>query len=505
MENNKKDTISSHELAKRQMKRMLTPSEPNTTELKHWGIKGQKWGKRRFQNKDGSLTPAGRERYGDDGSDNKSGNVGKIKPKVSTNAADDVRSQAKSLDRREKAVRDAYKTLHDRALKEHGVKDFSELPEDKRHEVGQLAVSAKNSITNIRKERYKLEDKVVGTELEKYLTDSSKKHNSWNGTEEPKTQEKAKKPEGDVDGFLGPNAETIPGRKALGNVGNIKATENKDKGGFSEESMKAANENKKAREKLFEKSAKETADKGDFLNSKKTNDEIAERKKKQEEAEKERNAKKREQEAEKNKKEEEAEKKENAKEREKNKKEREQEEAEKERNAKKREQEAEKNKREEEAEKKENQHKKKNPEDMTYDELKAINDRETQLEVYKKRHPDEETVKLKDEAKKLDLAKDITTTSGNAIKNQGVDIARQVRKYKNAEEMGDIKSMSTAELRAQTDRLIAENNYINASMARTTATSHKVESALSIFGSALTVGGAALGIAAALKKYRAGD
>lgn len=32
-------------------------------ELQHWGIKNQKWGKRRFQNKDGSLTPAGKERY----------------------------------------------------------------------------------------------------------------------------------------------------------------------------------------------------------------------------------------------------------------------------------------------------------------------------------------------------------------------------------------------------------------------------------------------------------
>lgn len=31
-------------------------------ELFHWGIKGQKWGVRRFQNKDGSLTPAGKKR-----------------------------------------------------------------------------------------------------------------------------------------------------------------------------------------------------------------------------------------------------------------------------------------------------------------------------------------------------------------------------------------------------------------------------------------------------------
>lgn len=32
-------------------------------ELAHHGIKGMKWGVRRFQNKDGSLTSAGRRRY----------------------------------------------------------------------------------------------------------------------------------------------------------------------------------------------------------------------------------------------------------------------------------------------------------------------------------------------------------------------------------------------------------------------------------------------------------
>lgn len=31
--------------------------------LSHHGIQGQKWGVRRYQNKDGSFTPAGRERY----------------------------------------------------------------------------------------------------------------------------------------------------------------------------------------------------------------------------------------------------------------------------------------------------------------------------------------------------------------------------------------------------------------------------------------------------------
>jgi hypothetical protein len=35
-------------------------------ELYHWGIKGMRWGVRRYQNKDGSLTPAGKKRYADD-------------------------------------------------------------------------------------------------------------------------------------------------------------------------------------------------------------------------------------------------------------------------------------------------------------------------------------------------------------------------------------------------------------------------------------------------------
>lgn len=39
-------------------------SEENTMYLAHHGIKGQKWGRRRWQNEDGSLTSEGKERYG---------------------------------------------------------------------------------------------------------------------------------------------------------------------------------------------------------------------------------------------------------------------------------------------------------------------------------------------------------------------------------------------------------------------------------------------------------
>lgn len=36
----------------------------HSADIYHHGVKGQKWGVRRWQNEDGSLTEAGREHYG---------------------------------------------------------------------------------------------------------------------------------------------------------------------------------------------------------------------------------------------------------------------------------------------------------------------------------------------------------------------------------------------------------------------------------------------------------
>lgn len=58
--------------------------------LYHWGIKGMKWGVRRYQNKDGSLTPAGKKRYAEE--DAEDSDTTPKKKSVSEMTDDEIRS-----------------------------------------------------------------------------------------------------------------------------------------------------------------------------------------------------------------------------------------------------------------------------------------------------------------------------------------------------------------------------------------------------------------------------
>lgn len=71
------------------------------TSLYHHGIKGQKWGIRRYQNEDGSLTEAGRKRYS---------------KMTDDQVAEDIKKQ---VDKRQKKMQRQYKDYHVRFNSEY--------------------------------------------------------------------------------------------------------------------------------------------------------------------------------------------------------------------------------------------------------------------------------------------------------------------------------------------------------------------------------------------------
>lgn len=71
--------------------------------LEHHGIKGMRWGIRRFQNKDGSLTPAGKKRYqGQEASrsteDKGKVKTGSVKKKLSEMTDEELKARLSRLD-----------------------------------------------------------------------------------------------------------------------------------------------------------------------------------------------------------------------------------------------------------------------------------------------------------------------------------------------------------------------------------------------------------------------
>ena len=83
----------------------------NTNELYHFGIKGQKWGVRRYQNEDGSLTPAGKKHYGNMSDDKLQKSLYKQVKKARANQSDwsNQWNVNNTIGKHSKAVEDRYR------------------------------------------------------------------------------------------------------------------------------------------------------------------------------------------------------------------------------------------------------------------------------------------------------------------------------------------------------------------------------------------------------------
>lgn len=78
----------------------------------HWGVKGMKWGVRRYQNADGSLTGAGKKRYDRDVAANKKKKDNKLPADVLKD-----RERAKSVADAGNQMTGNLKTLSDKSMK----------------------------------------------------------------------------------------------------------------------------------------------------------------------------------------------------------------------------------------------------------------------------------------------------------------------------------------------------------------------------------------------------
>ena len=134
--------------------------------LSHFGIKGQKWGVRRFQNEDGSLTEAGKKRYLEESLDKLAKDIRKQEKKVS-GSSDNETHQRKLEDMKTiSEYRNARKELHNLTK---GDDWDGYIPGDSENEINYPGVTDDmfKQAEQLRKKKNELYDKIskMGTKV----------------------------------------------------------------------------------------------------------------------------------------------------------------------------------------------------------------------------------------------------------------------------------------------------------------------------------------------------
>lgn len=114
-------------------------------ELYHHGIRGQKWGVRRFQNEDGSLTPAGRKRYADLSGSERRREYRADKKAYGAKAAKRIRANREAGMSRTAASKNEYKLSKD--MKKYFGRRAAINVSERRHNGESLAVAKQKEST----------------------------------------------------------------------------------------------------------------------------------------------------------------------------------------------------------------------------------------------------------------------------------------------------------------------------------------------------------------------
>ena len=133
-------------------------------ELYHWGIKGMKWGVRRYQNEDGSLTAAGKKRY-DKMSDNQLQKSLYKQVKKARSQQSDWSNQwnvSNTIGKNSKAVADRYRE----DLRKHQSSDEYKKAVKKMNTLDKRAERGEIDLDQYNKEYEKIQKSVYSPELD---------------------------------------------------------------------------------------------------------------------------------------------------------------------------------------------------------------------------------------------------------------------------------------------------------------------------------------------------